>query len=250
MKWSSSRYKSRHGALDIDITWITAKSTNRIWCVFKYRRRTIQWCFRGLSCRSHIYKPFAIGSRTSRQRDKVIYVRISPITLLKRVQWTLTSESNKPETYQRSSNGEAICYQPLKLKVQIQKKKKKEPKLIVVTVNVPTERHILTVCKFYNYKVNVGPTYRTISTSGNQHWAAYRFKYTTKFSLPKIACPAIVYAKIVIDLFFVGVCPWIKVYRYNPTESCQQRLQGVRNVAQKLCSWERSLNKCLTDTSG
>ena len=22
---------------------------------------------------------------------------------------------------------------------------------------------------------------------------------------------------------------------------CQQRLQGVRNVAQKLCSWERSL---------
>ena len=36
-----------------------------------------------------------------------------------------------------------------------------------------------------------------------------RFKYTTKFSLPKIACPAIVYAEIVvvIDLFFVGVCP-------------------------------------------
>ena len=33
----------------------------------------------------------------------------------------------------------------------------------------------------------------------------------------------------------------IKVYRYNPTEICQQRLQGVRNVAQKLCSWERSL---------
>ena len=69
-----------------------------------------------------------------------------------------------------------------------------------------------------------------------------RFKYTTKFSLPKIACPAIVYAEmvVVIDLFFVGVCPWIKVYRYNPTEICQQRLQGVRNVAQKLCSWERS----------
>ena len=40
---------------------------------------------------------------------------------------------------------------------------------------------------------------------------------------------------------FVGVCPWIKVYRYNPTEIYQQRLQGVRNVAQKLCSWERSL---------
>ena len=60
-----------------------------------------------------------------------------------------------------------------------------------------------------------------------------RFKYTTKFSLPKIACPAIVYAEIVvvIDPFFVGVCPWIKVYRYHPTEICQQRLQGVRNVA-------------------
>ena len=31
-----------------------------------------------------------------------------------------------------------------------------------------------------------------------------RFKYTTKFSLPKIACPAIVYAEIVvvIDPFF------------------------------------------------
>ena len=52
-----------------------------------------------------------------------------------------------------------------------------------------------------------------------------------------------VYAEIVvvIDPFFVGVCPWIKVYRYNPTEICQQRLQGVRNVAQKFCSWERSL---------
>ena len=71
-----------------------------------------------------------------------------------------------------------------------------------------------------------------------------RFKYTTKFSLPKIACPAIVYAEIVvvIDPFFVGVCPLIKVYRYNPTEICQQRLQGVRNVAQKLCSWERSFS--------
>ena len=74
------------------------------------------------------------------------------------------------------------------------------------------------------------------------HVCELRFKYTTKFSLPKIACPAIVYAEIVvaIDLFFVGICPWIKVYRYNPTEICQQRLQGVRNVAQKLCSWERS----------
>ena len=77
---------------------------------------------------------------------------------------------------------------------------------------------------------------------------ALRFKYTTKFSLPKIACPAIVYAEIVVvvDLFFVGVCPWIKVYRYNPTEICQQRLQGVRNVAQKLCSWECSFNICVT----
>ena len=57
----------------------------------------------------------------------------------------------------------------------------------------------------------------------------------------KDACPAIVYADIVvvIDPFFVGVCPWIKVYRYNPTEICQRRLQGVRNVAQKLCSWDR-----------
>ena len=71
-----------------------------------------------------------------------------------------------------------------------------------------------------------------------------RFKYTTTFSLPKIACPAIVYAEIVvvIDPFFVCVYPWIKVYRYNPTEICQQRLQGVQNVAQKLCSWERSFN--------
>ena len=76
-------------------------------------------------------------------------------------------------------------------------------------------------------------------------FATLRFKYTTKFSLPKIACPAIVYAEIVIviDPFFVGDCHWIKVYRYNPTEICQQRLQGVRNVAQKLCSWERSFRK-------
>ena len=74
---------------------------------------------------------------------------------------------------------------------------------------------------------------------------ALRFKYTTKFSLPKIACPAIVYVEIVavIDPFFVCVCLSIKVYRYNPTEICQQRLQGVRNVAQKLCSWERSLRR-------
>ena len=73
-----------------------------------------------------------------------------------------------------------------------------------------------------------------------------RFKYTTKFSLPKIACPAIVYVEIVADIdpFVVVVCPWIKVYRYNPTEICQQRLQGVRNVAQKLCSWERSFKQC------
>ena len=36
-----------------------------------------------------------------------------------------------------------------------------------------------------------------------------RLKSTTKFSLPKIASPAICYAEIVvvIDLFFVGVCP-------------------------------------------
>ena len=40
-------------------------------------------------------------------------------------------------------------------------------------------------------------------------YAVIRFKYTTTFSLPKIACPAIVYAEIVvvIDPFFVGVCP-------------------------------------------
>ena len=75
-----------------------------------------------------------------------------------------------------------------------------------------------------------------------------RFKYTTKFSLPKIACPAIVYAEIAVVIvpFFVGVCPWIKVYRYNPTEICQQRLQGVRNVAQKLCSWERSFTRIIS----
>ena len=81
-----------------------------------------------------------------------------------------------------------------------------------------------------------------ISNLSFGHFCWSRFKYRTKFSLPKIACPAIVYAEIVvvIDPFFVGVCPWIKVYRYNPTEICQQRLQGVRNVAQKLCSWERS----------
>ena len=76
-----------------------------------------------------------------------------------------------------------------------------------------------------------------------------RFKYTTKFSLPKIACPAIVYAEIVvvIDPFFVGVCLLIKVYRYNPTDICQQRLQGVRNLAHKLCSWERSFRGSIRD---
>ena len=68
-----------------------------------------------------------------------------------------------------------------------------------------------------------------------------RFKYTTKFSLPKIACPAIVYVEIVavIDPFFVGVCLSIKVYCYNPTEICQQRLQWHRNFARgnaALCS--------------
>ena len=69
-----------------------------------------------------------------------------------------------------------------------------------------------------------------------------RFKYTTTFSLPKIACPAIVYAISVVFIgpFFVCVCPWIKVYCYNPTKIWQQRLQGVRNVAYKLCSCERS----------
>ena len=86
----------------------------------------------------------------------------------------------------------------------------------------------------------------TIVKRSNDQCHVYElsFKYTTKFSLPKIACPAIVYVEIVvvIDLFFVGVCPWIKVDRYNPTEICQQRLQGVRKVAQKLCSWERSFN--------
>ena len=40
-----------------------------------------------------------------------------------------------------------------------------------------------------------------------------------------------------------GVWSTCQVYRYNPTEICQQRLQGVRNVAQKLCSWERSLSE-------
>ena len=33
-----------------------------------------------------------------------------------------------------------------------------------------------------------------------------------------------------------------KVYRYNPTEICQQTLQGVRNETQKLC-FERSFKK-------
>ena len=41
------------------------------------------------------------------------------------------------------------------------------------------------------------------------NYKTLRFKYTTTFSLPKIACPAIVYTEIVvvIDPFFVGVCP-------------------------------------------
>ena len=74
------------------------------------------------------------------------------------------------------------------------------------------------------------------------HCYCLRFKYTTKFSLPKIACPAIVYAISVVFIgpFFVCVSSWIKVYRYNPTKIWQRRLQGVRNVAQKLCSCERS----------
>ena len=105
---------------------------------------------------------------------------------------------------------------------------------------------------FYSISNTRYSCYQTVETlirwSGSALFATnetlgLRFKYTTKFSLPKIACPAIVYAEIVvvIDPFFVGVCPWIKVYHYNPTEICQQRLQRVRNVAQKLCSWERSL---------
>ena len=63
-----------------------------------------------------------------------------------------------------------------------------------------------------------------------------------------MACPAIVYAEIVvvIDLFFVGVCPWIKVYRYNPTEICQQRLQGVRNVAKKFSRGNAALGPKLS----
>ena len=100
--------------------------------------------------------------------------------------------------------------------------------------------------------VRHGGGFKTLPKSSFQrnfgtHFNKLRFKYTTKFSLPKIACPAIVYAEIVvvIDPFFVGVCPWIKVYRYNPTEICQQRLQVVRNVAQKLCSWERSFTVSL-----
>ena len=81
------------------------------------------------------------------------------------------------------------------------------------------------------YKIN----YVHVDPHNHDSKTILRFKYTTKFSLPKTACPAIVYAEIVgvIDPFFVGVCPWIKVYRYNPTEICQQRLQGVWNVAQK-----------------
>ena len=39
-----------------------------------------------------------------------------------------------------------------------------------------------------------------------------------------------------------------KGYRYNPTEICQQRLRGVRNVAQKLCSWERSFSMVTINT--
>ena len=72
-----------------------------------------------------------------------------------------------------------------------------------------------------------------------------RFKYTTKFSLPKIACPAIVYAISVVFIgpFFVCISSWIKVYRYKPTKIWQRRLQGVRNVAQKLCSCERSCSQ-------
>ena len=50
-----------------------------------------------------------------------------------------------------------------------------------------------------------------LNGAGHQlaRFGVLRFKYTTKFSLPKIACSAIVYAKIavVIDPFFVGVCP-------------------------------------------
>ena len=91
---------------------------------------------------------------------------------------------------------------------------------------------------------NHAPQWQKHRSTMGQHFKKndLRFKYTTKFSLPKIACPAIFYAEIVvvIDPFSVGVCPLIKVCRYNPTEICQQRLQGVRNVAHKLCSWERS----------
>ena len=77
-----------------------------------------------------------------------------------------------------------------------------------------------------------------------RNYLVLRFKYTITFSLPKIACPAIVYAISVVFIgpFFVCFCPWIKVYRYNPTKIWQRRLQGVRNVAQKLCPCERSFN--------
>ena len=109
-----------------------------------------------------------------------------------------------------------------------------------------------SICSFLKNNGHEGPQGSSVIIF--QEWTDTRafsylkytlsLKYTTKFSLPKIACPAIVYAEIVVVIgpFFVSVCPWIKVYRYNPTEICQQRLQGVRNVAQKLCSWERSFN--------
>ena len=47
-------------------------------------------------------------------------------------------------------------------------------------------------------------------TSGAHVYSCFylRFMYTGTFSLPKIACPAIVYNESIVDIdqFFVGVC--------------------------------------------
>ena len=47
----------------------------------------------------------------------------------------------------------------------------------------------------------------SISIFSNDDYFYLRFKYTTKFSVPKIACPAIVYAIAVVFIgpFFVCV---------------------------------------------
>ena len=70
---------------------------------------------------------------------------------------------------------------------------------------VATGQGILKIVENFKYPESQGQNIWAISGS----LSILRFKYTTKFSLPKIACPAIVYAEIVvvIDPFFVGVCP-------------------------------------------